>query len=188
MKDIQSGSSILVGTPSNVKHHVHVDFNSETGFEGLPAEWKTWLINSGIEKKDIIENSSTMLEVLQYKAESNISLKDLCSDSSNKDLYADLAKIGEGAGGEVFIATSRERNIQVAGEVFSAAGEVFIATSRERNIQVAVKMKLDKYDQIRMNRQKKYLNQPTRRKHQQNHKKIKNPHVYQISRGKNSHR
>jgi len=137
MRDIQSGSSILVGTPSNVKHHVHVDFNSETGFEGLPAEWKTWLINSGIEKKEIIENSSTMIEVLQQfgqlkdghvpnkpagkennpilpKSENSISLKDLCSDSSNKDLYEDMEKIGEGAAGEVFIATSKQKGIQVA--------------------------------------------------------------------------
>jgi hypothetical protein len=138
MRDIQSGSSIVVGSPLNVKHHVHVDFNSETGFEGLPAEWKTWLVNSGIEKKDIIENSSTMLEVLQQydqireghapskpagkedddpilpKAELAVSLKDLCSDSSQKDQYEDMEKIGEGAAGEVFIATSKIRNMQVA--------------------------------------------------------------------------
>jgi len=136
MKDIQCGSSIIVGTPSNVKHHVHVDFNSETGFEGLPAEWQTWLINSRIEKKDIIENASTMLEVLQQygqikeghtpkpagredspvlpKSETSISLKDLCSDPSNKDLYEVQDIIGEGAAGEVFIGVSKERQNPVA--------------------------------------------------------------------------
>jgi serine/threonine protein kinase len=136
MKDIQCGSSIIVGTPSNVKHHVHVDFNSETGFEGLPAEWQTWLIHSRIEKKDIIENASTMLEVLQQygqikeghtpkpagredsptlpKSETANSLKELCSDSSNKDLYEVQDIIGEGAAGEVFIGVSKERQNPVA--------------------------------------------------------------------------
>jgi len=138
MKALQNGSSIDVGAPSNVKHHVHVDLTA-TGFEGLPAEWKTWLITAGIDREDFIKNSDTMIEVLQQydnirdgsapkpageedsddgpvlpKSEMSVSLKDLCSDSSNKDLYDDMEKIGEGAAGEVFIATSKQRNGPVA--------------------------------------------------------------------------
>jgi len=29
-----------VGSPFNVHHHVHVDFNTKTGFVGLPPEWE----------------------------------------------------------------------------------------------------------------------------------------------------
>jgi len=132
MKDIQNGSSIIVGSPFRVQHHVHVDFNSATGFEGLPPEWHNWLINSGISRNDIIQNSSTMLDILQQyenmqeghskveespilpKTELQLSLKELCSDPSNKDQYQDMEKIGEGAAGEVFIATSNSRKEQVA--------------------------------------------------------------------------
>jgi len=138
MKALQNGSSIVVGAPSNVRREVHVDL-TESGFEGLPAEWKTWLITAGIDKEDFIKNSDTMIEVLQQydnirdgsapkpageedsdegpvlpKTEMSVSLKDLCSDSSNKDLYDDMEKIGEGAAGEVFIATSKQRNGPVA--------------------------------------------------------------------------
>jgi hypothetical protein len=142
MKALQSGSSIVVGAPSNVKHHVHVDL-TETGFEGLPAEWQTWLITAGFDREDFIKNSDTMIEVLQQydnmkdgnqplvrkpaagesdsddapalpKTEIALSLKDLCSDSANKDFYEDMEKIGEGAAGAVFIATSKQRNGQVA--------------------------------------------------------------------------
>jgi len=81
-------------------------------------EWHNWLVNSGIDKSDIIQNSSTVLEVLQQyenireghtpsksvaddpvlpKVEMQLSLKEICSDSSNKDLYEDLDKIGEGS-------------------------------------------------------------------------------------------
>jgi len=48
------------------------------------------------------------------KTELQLSLKELCSESSNKDLYQDMEKIGEGAAGEVFIATSNVRKEQVA--------------------------------------------------------------------------
>jgi len=139
MKALQSGSSIVVGAPINVKHHVHVDI-TETGFEGLPAEWKTWLITAGIDKEDFIKNSDTMIEVLQQyeniregetpkpagaddssddgpvlpKTESNLSLKELCSDPSNKDIYEEEGKIGGGASGDVFVASSKRRNGQVA--------------------------------------------------------------------------
>jgi len=53
-------------------------------------------------------------EPILPKTELQLSLKELCSDSSSKDLYTDMEKIGEGAAGEVFIANSRSRGEQVA--------------------------------------------------------------------------
>jgi len=132
MKMISESSSVAVSSPTHVTHNIHVDFNSETGFVGLPTEWHTWLVNSGIDKKDVVDNPDAVLEVLsQYgnikdgkatsvdthsmpKTESQYTLKDLCGDPATKELYSNLEKIGEGAAGEVFIATSKERNEQVA--------------------------------------------------------------------------
>ncbi len=37
-----------ISSPTNIKHEIHVDFNSETGFSGLPAEWEEMLKRSGI--------------------------------------------------------------------------------------------------------------------------------------------
>ena len=37
---------IEVGTPYNVKHHIHVDFDARTGFSGLPANWETMLLGN----------------------------------------------------------------------------------------------------------------------------------------------
>jgi hypothetical protein len=37
-----------VGLPFKVRHHVHVNFDSEMGFQGLPPEWTTLLNAAGI--------------------------------------------------------------------------------------------------------------------------------------------
>jgi serine/threonine protein kinase len=47
-------------------------------------------------------------------AESKLELRDLVSDSSHKDVYSSLVKIGEGAAGEVFVANMNGRSEQVA--------------------------------------------------------------------------
>lgn len=57
---------IVVGSPFNVQHNIHVDFNSVTGFEGLPAEWELLLKQSGITKVQVLENPDAVLDVLQF--------------------------------------------------------------------------------------------------------------------------
>ena len=37
-----------VGSPYNLKHNVHVDFTTKTGFVGLPTEWESTLLSSGV--------------------------------------------------------------------------------------------------------------------------------------------
>jgi len=119
-----------------VERRIHVDFDSETGFDGLPPEWETTLKTSGITKGDVVKNHEAVLDVLKFTdrmkkdnaagrnlddevmplpvRESQLSLKDLVSDPSRKELYTNLNKIGEGAAGEVFIADWVEKNIEVA--------------------------------------------------------------------------
>ncbi|GAM19688.1 hypothetical protein SAMD00019534_028630 [Acytostelium subglobosum LB1] len=55
-----------VGVPFNVKHNVHVDYNSITGFEGLPREWEVVLQSSGITKEDVVEQPQAVLDVLDF--------------------------------------------------------------------------------------------------------------------------
>eukprot|EP01121_Diplochlamys_sp_Union-15-3_P014907 TRINITY_DN481_c0_g1_i1.p2 TRINITY_DN481_c0_g1~~TRINITY_DN481_c0_g1_i1.p2 ORF type:complete len:187 (-),score=33.64 TRINITY_DN481_c0_g1_i1:1000-1560(-) len=66
---VKTGSIFcVVGEPYNIAHNIHVDFNSETGFVGLPPEWETMLKNGGIAKKDVVENSAAVLDVLKFQA------------------------------------------------------------------------------------------------------------------------
>eukprot|EP01132_Coremiostelium_polycephalum_P005425 gene5425-6767_t len=57
---------LAVGSPFNVKHNIHVDYNSVTGFEGLPKEWEVILQTSGISKDDVVEHSDVVLDVLDF--------------------------------------------------------------------------------------------------------------------------
>eukprot|EP01114_Cavostelium_apophysatum_P014911 TRINITY_DN3974_c0_g1_i1.p1 TRINITY_DN3974_c0_g1~~TRINITY_DN3974_c0_g1_i1.p1 ORF type:complete len:742 (+),score=193.88 TRINITY_DN3974_c0_g1_i1:216-2441(+) len=143
----------VVGSPFNVQHNIHVDFNSVTGFEGLPPEWEVLLKTSGISKQDVMEQADVVLDVLnfnmqyqkqeQQKAkapvakppqqleqrhteddepaessglpeEKQVSLQDLISKDDPNSLYKDAKKIGEGAAGEVFLATDTRTGDKVA--------------------------------------------------------------------------
>jgi hypothetical protein len=55
-----------VGSPFNVQHNIHVDFNSVTGFEGLPPEWEVLLKTSGITKEKVMEKPDEVLSALNF--------------------------------------------------------------------------------------------------------------------------
>jgi len=57
-----------VSAPFNIKHDVHVDFNSATGLRGLPQEWEAMVTSSGINKKEVTENKDALLEVLEFQS------------------------------------------------------------------------------------------------------------------------
>ncbi|KYR02644.1 myosin heavy chain kinase [Tieghemostelium lacteum] len=61
----------IIGSPFNVKHNIHVDYNSVTGFEGLPREWEVSLQTSGISKEDVIAHSDVVLDVLDFHMNQN---------------------------------------------------------------------------------------------------------------------
>lgn len=139
MKAIKNGTEFcVVSTPFNVEHNIHVDFNSETGFVGLPAEWDTLLKMAGIDKVDVVKNSDAVLALLKFTdqlnktgdatealnkvqsrplpkfADTQVSLSELCSRGVATDLYTNFEKIGEGAAGQVFIATQISSGQHVA--------------------------------------------------------------------------
>lgn len=126
-----------ISKPANVSHDIHVDFNSETGFTGLPADWEQMLKSSGITKQNVIANPKAVIEVMEFAqgrrnaqdtpqgpgaagaaggppAEGSQSLEELVSKEDPLKLYVDLKKVGEGAAGEVFSATATKNNQKVA--------------------------------------------------------------------------
>jgi len=52
-----------------VKHDVHVNFNVETGYEGLPAEWEALLKSSGFDAPDIMAHPDEVLDVLKFHSD-----------------------------------------------------------------------------------------------------------------------
>lgn len=132
-----------VSTPYELNHIIHVNFNSDTGFVGLPPEWETLIKSSGIEKPDIVANSDAVLDVLKFQEKYNKvnqtpsskieevkevpespsplplqeqekSLREIVGNVNNKDLYKDTKKIGEGSTGDVYVARNCKTDELVA--------------------------------------------------------------------------
>jgi len=140
MEAIEAGSEYSsVSAPYNVQHEIHVDFDSATGFSGLPPEWELLLKGSGISREDVIANPDETLQVLEFhsnfqkddkKKTPNASfvthkvqplpeerpqtLHELVSRENPSNIYLDMNKIGEGAAGEVFVATDSRSGKKVA--------------------------------------------------------------------------
>ena len=60
---------MVISSPFNLEHHVHVDFHSETGFAGLPTEWEHMIKSSGFTKEEVVENADVMYAVLEFTNE-----------------------------------------------------------------------------------------------------------------------
>jgi len=126
---IEAGSEYSsVSAPYNVQHEIHVDFDSSTGFSGLPAEWEA-MLKGVISREEVIANPDEVLQVLEVQSnfqkdgtapprpmksqqlkpqplpdEKPQTLQDLVSKEDPTVLYSNMDKIGEGAAGEVFVA------------------------------------------------------------------------------------
>ena len=59
-------SDFELSGPSNFRQTVHVDFNSETGFIGLPDEWDALLKSSAISKQEVIDNQDAIISALEF--------------------------------------------------------------------------------------------------------------------------
>jgi hypothetical protein len=61
-------SALVISNPRDFRQKIHVDFDSDIGFRGLPAEWETMLRTGGISKDDVVNHSERVLEVLEFQA------------------------------------------------------------------------------------------------------------------------
>lgn len=112
---IESASCVAgVSAPFDIQHNVHVDFDSDTGFKGLPADWEAMLKSSGITRDEVIENHEEVLSLLEFQdnfqnqknitqlqpqplpEDNNVKLEDLISQEDPTTAFTDLVKIGEG--------------------------------------------------------------------------------------------
>jgi len=152
MEAIEVGSEYSsVSAPYNVQHEIHVDFDSETGFSGLPPEWAAIVKGSGLTKKEILANPQEAIKVLEFVTSEQqrgggsvlkltssqkpqntpqplpedkpITLAELVSKHDPSAIYKDMDKIGEGAAGEVFSATMTTTGKQVAVKKMEINGE-----------------------------------------------------------------
>ena len=120
---------MIIGRPFNVQHleHVGIDPRSSTGFTGLPEKWRALLQVSGITRDEIDAHPQEVLDVIQFHLqgpppklptrqtlERNV-LKaiEIGSIDPNKILKKER-KLGEGAGGVVYVCTDLRDNTKWA--------------------------------------------------------------------------
>jgi len=64
-KNTFSAESVISG-PTDFKRNIHVKFDADKGFVGLPDEWKKLLDDSKLDQKDIIENADVVGNALKF--------------------------------------------------------------------------------------------------------------------------
>lgn len=108
---------LMIGVPYNLQQisHVEQDPNSPTGFQGLPGEWATLLMASGISKTDVAKHPDEVLSVLKLHFEGpppkmpsksalqSELMKKWEIKTADPNTYLNRQKkLGEGAGGVVY--------------------------------------------------------------------------------------
>lgn len=155
MIKMKSRAATTVSSPFNVQHHVHVDFDTETGgFHGLPKEWET-MLRSAINENEIKENPKAAIATLEFydkylQTEAARDLEDKpkpIHKASQKELrdfsVYDIAPLPVDQEISLGELTSTDNpndlftNISKIGE--GAAGEVFVGTERSSGEKVAIK-------------------------------------------------
>ena len=107
-------------------HKIHVDFQSTTGFVGLPPEWAALLQDAQITAKDFGDNEvdavAEMTGLMNFfteevagggkkeelpipETDDDMRLEDLVNPADPTSVYTDMKEIGVGAAGTVYSAT-----------------------------------------------------------------------------------
>ena len=102
----------VITQPKAFKHEVHVNWDAENGFTGLPSEWEAMLKSSGIKKEEInSENKDAVLDVMRFAANGAQSssspsqpavsgekrrLADFLSPEDPRKVFGKLEKLDEG--------------------------------------------------------------------------------------------
>ena len=120
---------IMIGKPFNVQHieHVGVDPRSSTGFTGLPEKWRQLLDVSGISRAEIDAHPQEVLDVIQFHLQGpppkmptrqtlqrNVLKAIQIGTVDPSKIIRKEKKLGEGAGGVVYVATDLRTNEKIA--------------------------------------------------------------------------
>lgn len=140
VKSENSDSPMVISKPFSWAHDVHVDFDSKSGFVGLPEEWENRLVESGITKEDVLEYGEEVKNCLEIaandmkmpdrlvekqeepSAEEGVSrkkgekprLSDYLSQEDPTKRFKNLVKFDEGSSGIVYKGRDRESGLDVA--------------------------------------------------------------------------
>eukprot|EP01105_Mastigella_eilhardi_P027434 TRINITY_DN845_c3_g1_i1.p1 TRINITY_DN845_c3_g1~~TRINITY_DN845_c3_g1_i1.p1 ORF type:complete len:442 (+),score=103.58 TRINITY_DN845_c3_g1_i1:56-1327(+) len=138
-----SNSDVVVGLPFNLQHHIHVDYNSSTGFVGLPRDWEALLKEDAITKEEVVQHPDVVLgclrtftdvqaaveqhrqcgpcvatdanaAVMTLPNEQAVCINDIVARGDPTELYHEVRKVGEGAAGEIFLSTQAATGRAVA--------------------------------------------------------------------------
>ena len=58
----------IVSQPFSVQHQIHVDFDSDSGFRGLPDDWAALLGTGVITKEEVLAKPDAVLSCLETQA------------------------------------------------------------------------------------------------------------------------
>jgi len=126
---IQEESPMMIGAPYNVKHveHVGVDPRSSTGFTGLPDKWRQLLNVSGISRAEVDAHPQEVLDVIQFHLQGpppkmptrqtlqrNVMKAIQIGTVDPTKIIRKEKKLGEGAGGVVYVGTDLRNNHKCA--------------------------------------------------------------------------
>lgn len=130
---------LVISKPFGFKHNIHVDYDSETGFSGLPSEWENMLKDSGLSKTQVLENPETALMAMEYvsggmqpinkgqRAQKPRLADYLSTDDPNK-VFGKLTKLDEGSSGVVYKAIHNKTNMKCAIKVIQIKPDTKLET------------------------------------------------------------
>ncbi|KAK8841171.1 hypothetical protein M9Y10_027371 [Tritrichomonas musculus] len=123
-------NGMSISEPLSVKHVIHVDFNSELGFVGLPAELERQLKANNFKKKEIIDHPQDVIDTINFlqnpsqatdeskaiihgKPEPLPPLESFLRNDDPRTFLKDLTKIDEGSTCTVYTAVHDGKTIAV---------------------------------------------------------------------------
>ncbi|OHS92991.1 STE family protein kinase [Tritrichomonas foetus] len=123
----------VISKVQSVEHVIHVDYNSETGFSGLPPEWEKLLKVSGFKQAEVINNPDAVISAMNFMQnpqpkppepdEDEIApleqvrplpeLAEILKEGDPRDFLQDMKKIDEGSTCVVYSAKYNGETIAV---------------------------------------------------------------------------
>ena len=137
---VEKVEGLVISKPFGFKHNIHVDFDSETGFRGLPNEWEALLKDSGIKKEDLLENADAALAALEYAAggmqpmhekrpgDKKPRLVDYLSTDDPTKVFTKLVLLDEGSSGKVYKGIHVKTNMKCAIKIIQIKADTKLET------------------------------------------------------------